>query len=230
MVGFHTTLKKLASTEFITLTLQDRWQEFARRCDLPQADEIWDAISTLYSGEDRPYHNLHYIHDCLEKWDAWPKRPIGVDADMIELAIWFHDIIYDSRRADNEEASAALLSHFIKEHPLCTETIALILSTQHRDTAGMRCEEILSDIDLSILGAPAEQYQDYARAIRKEYHWSLDENFAEKRSFVLRNFLDRDWIYHTPHARTLWQKQAHSNLQWEIDQHAETLRAFEPAP
>ncbi len=225
-----TQTKNLASTEYITLALQDRWQEFARRCDLPSAEEIWDAISTLYSSEERPYHNLHYIHDCFEKWDAWPQRPVGMDADMIELSIWFHDIIYDSRRADNEEASAALLSHFIKDHPLCPETVALILSTKYRDTAGMRCEEILSDIDLSILGAPAEKYQRYARAIRQEYHWSLDENFAEKRKFVLQNFVNRDWIFHTPHARQLWQIQAHANIKWEIEQHTQTLRKFDDTP
>ncbi|WP_018971124.1 HD domain-containing protein [Rubritalea marina] len=208
----------MVSKEYITVALQLRWQEFAQRCQLPQPEAIWDAIATLYSEEERAYHNLHYIHDCLEKWDAWPNKPEQEAAQYIELALWFHDIIYDSRRADNEEASAALLSHFIKDHPLCTETMALILSTRHRDTEGMRCEEILCDIDLSILGAPTEQYQRYARAIRQEYAWVPIENFAPKRSKILENFLNRESIFHTDHAKKLWQTQVPSNLAWEINE------------
>lgn len=194
--------------------LQTRFQNFADQNAIHDWHPIWSAISTLYTQPDRHYHNIHHIADLLTKLDAWP-NPCP-ERNTIELAIWFHDIIYDPKRADNEESSAGLLSHFLRDHPLQPEAASLILATHHNETSGMKPEEIICDIDLSILGAPAEQYQQYATGVRQEYHWVPKEEFAEKRTHVLKNFLNRENIYHTPHAQNLWQNQAKTNLNQEI--------------
>lgn len=198
--------------------LERRWNAFATRIKIDDPAKPWEAIATLHTSPERKYHNIVHIHDCLEKFDAWPDKPTDDGRDSIELAIWFHDIIYESTRADNEDSSAALLTHFLRGHPLETEAIALIMATEHKEASGMRSEEIICDIDLSILGSPAEQYQSYADAILTEYNWIEPEIYREKRCDVLRNFLLLENIYHTEHARTQWQDQALINLQNEIDQ------------
>ncbi len=205
-------------TDTILPALERRWIDFAKRINIDEPSKPWEAIATLHTSPERKYHNIVHIHDCLEKFDAWPNKPTGDDRDSIELAIWFHDIIYESTRADNEDCSAALLTHFLRGHPLEPEAIALIMATEHKETSGMRSEEIICDIDLSILGAPAADYQRYADAILKEYNWVEPEIYREKRCDVLRNFLLRENIYHTEHARAHWQDQARINLQNEINQ------------
>ncbi|MFC4995383.1 hypothetical protein [Rubritalea tangerina] len=198
--------------------LESRWSLFANRTQLPHPHKMWDAIATLHTSPERTYHNIHHVADCLEKFDDWPDKPTDSARDAIELAIWFHDIIYDSRRADNEDSSAALLTHFIRGHALETEAIALIMATEHKEASGMRSEEIICDIDLSILGATPETYTNYATAIRSEYDWVDPETYQQKRTQVLNNFLQRENIYHTEHGRNAWQAQAQSNLQSEIKQ------------
>lgn len=194
--------------------LEQRWHAFADKTNLPDPQAIWSAIHTLYTIPDRHYHNLEHIADSLGKLDAWPEP--CPERSTIELAIWFHDIIQDNKRNDNEDASAALLTYFLRHHPLESEAASLILATHHKETSGMKPEEIMCDIDLSILGSDPEKYQSYAEGIRKEYDWVPAEEFAEKRAAVLKAFLERENIYHTQHARQLWQEQAQINLKEEI--------------
>ncbi|MEO1857550.1 MAG: hypothetical protein ABGY95_09355 [Rubritalea sp.] len=205
-------------TDSILAALERRWTSFAERIEITEPSKPWEAIATLHTSPERKYHNIEHIHDCLEKFDSWPNKPADKACDSIELAIWFHDIIYENTRADNEDYSAALLTHFLRGHPLETEAVALIMATQHKETSGMRSEEIICDIDLSILGSAAEEYQRYADAIQQEYDWVEPEMYREKRCDVLRNFLLRENIYHTEHARSHWQDQAKINLQNEINQ------------
>lgn len=205
-------------TDSILPALERRWNDFAERIEIDDPTKLWEAIATLHTSPERKYHNIEHIHDCLEKLDAWPDKPTDDACDSIELAIWFHDIIYESNRCDNEDSSAALLTHFMRGHSLETEAIALIMATEHKEASGMRSEEIICDIDLSILGATKSEYQRYADAIRHEYNWVEPEVYREKRSDVLQNFLNLENIYHTEHARTHWQNQAKINLQNEIDQ------------
>ena len=197
------------------LTLQKRWMKFSTRVTIPQRDILWKNFVALYSEDNRHYHDLAHIEDCLTKLDHWPSHLSNTMRDTIELAIWFHDIIYDTRRADNEESSAALATHYLRGHPLATDCHALILATRHKQTEGMRAEEIMCDIDLSILGAKPEKYQRYAKNIRSEYSWVETEEYAEARSRVLSNFLKREKLFQTAYAIGRWEKQARINIQEE---------------
>jgi len=197
-------------------TLKNRWLQFAKINILPQAERIWECLDTLYNEDTRHYHNLEHISDCLEKLDTWPIEIPHKNA--VELAIWFHDVIYDSQRADNEESSAALATHLLRGHPLEAEAGALILATRHKETQGMQAEEVLCDIDLSILGAMSEgKYMSYAKKIRQEYAWVPDDEYCEARTRVLGNFLNREELYQTPYAKGRWGKQARINIKKERD-------------
>lgn len=196
-------------------SLYNRWIKYSSRVTIPQKEILWKNFVTLYSEENRHYHNLAHIEDCFNQLDKWPSYPSRAERDAIELAIWFHDIIYDTRRADNEESSAALAIHYLRGHPLAIDCHALILSTRHKQTAGMESEEIMCDIDLSILGATPETYQRYAENIRKEYGWAGIEEYSKGRADILTNFLDRDNLFQTPYAIGRWEAQARINIETE---------------
>lgn len=197
-------------------SLKHRWLLFAKINILPQAERIWESLETLYNEDNRHYHNLDHISDCLDKLDHWPSEIPQKSA--VELAIWFHDVIYDSKRADNEEASAALATNLLRGHPLETDACSLILATRHKETQGMPAEEILCDIDLSILGAMSKgKYISYAKKIRQEYSWVKEHEYCQARARVLQNFLNREDLYQTPYGQGRWSQQARINIKIEHD-------------
>jgi len=179
-------------------SLKTRWLNFASKNAIPQPGYIWKSLNNLYNEDNREYHNLAHVQDCLNKLDYWPTTVPNREA--IELAIWFHDVIYDPKRADNEEASAALMSHLILDHALEADAT----------------EEIMCDIDLSILGSSqSHKYMNYAHKIRQEYAWVDEEVYCKKRAQVLENFLNRGELYQTPYGKRRWGPLAIKNIQKE---------------
>lgn len=207
--------KSLISKSMELYSLQERWIKFSTRVTIPNRELLWESFVTLYSEENRHFHDLTHIEDCLKKLDNWPSHIPGTERDTIEIAIWFHDIIYDTRRADNEESSASLANYYLRGHPLATDCLALILATRHKHTEGMRAEEIMCDIDLSIHGAPPAEYRRYAESIRNEYSWVEIEEYAEARARVLSNFLKLGNLFQTTYAIETWEEQARKNIKNE---------------
>ncbi len=72
--------------------------------------------------------------------------------------------------------------------------------------------QLLVDIDLSILGSPAERFERYDRDVRKEYAWVPGFRYREARAQVLQSFLDRPRLYHGENAVALLEAQARINL------------------
>jgi predicted metal-dependent HD superfamily phosphohydrolase len=140
----------------------------------------------------------------------------------VRLAVWFHDVVYDSRASDNEERSAAharnVLGPLGCPEPLLDEITRLILLTRkHETTADDPAGQVLLDADLAILGAGEEEYDRYARAIRREYAWVDEESYRDGRGKVLRAFLDRPRLYFTPTLLDRLERQARDNLRRELE-------------
>lgn len=176
-------------------------------------EEVFERLVAKYSEEHRKYHNLVHVEKMLGE-----KNRLSPDDDALELAIWFHDVIYDPKSAENERLSA---DYFLSELGSCfqldfsAEVEGLIMATDHRvDRAGTEREDLLIDIDLSILAASEEDYDLYAKAIREEYSFVPDKDFKEGRSKVLRAFLEKR-IFFTEHYREL-EECARRNLLREI--------------
>ena len=72
--------------------------------------------------------------------------------------------------------------------------------------------QLLVDIDLSILGSPAERFERYDQDVRKEYAWVSGFRYQEARAQVLQSFLDRPQLYHGEAAVALLEVQARINL------------------
>jgi len=161
------------------------------------------------------YHNLAHIEDCLEKFARF--QSLADDPRAVELAIWFHDIVYDPRAKDNEERSADEAAVFLQGTEFVDSVRILILATEHNEESGSRDARLLCDIDLSILGSERELYQTYSKAIREEYAWVSDEEYRAGRAKVLRRFLDRSSIYGLSKLRECFEERARLNLEWEIE-------------
>jgi predicted metal-dependent HD superfamily phosphohydrolase len=177
--------------------------------------EAFADLASRYSEPSRHYHNLDHLADVLGIIEEL------TDAAAVRLAAWFHDAVYDSRSKDNEERSAALaeqtLTGFGLPRPLVANVARLILLTKtHAADAGDRDAHILLDADLAILGADDARYDEYSRAIRREYAWVEEAAYREGRGRVLEGFLRRPRIYLTDGLLGSHEEPARHNLRREL--------------
>lgn len=75
---------------------------------------------------------------------------------------------------------------------------------------------LLLDVDLAILGSGVVEFEEYDRAIRKEYAWVSEADYRSGRTKVLESFLRRPTIYRTPALRALHEKAARENLRRKV--------------
>jgi predicted metal-dependent HD superfamily phosphohydrolase len=167
-----------------------------------------------WAGPGRAYHGLDHLRDCLARLDDAPDD--GADRDLVEAALWFHDAVYDPRAGDNEARSAELaratLAALGVPDQQATAVADLVLATRHREPPRGAEARLLCDVDLAILGAPAEDFDHYDRAIRLEYAWVPEMVYRPERAAVLRALLARRPLYVTAHFRDRYEQSARGNL------------------
>jgi predicted metal-dependent HD superfamily phosphohydrolase len=174
-----------------------------------------DDIIAAYSTEGRHYHNLGHIEDCLAALDGVTDLNAR-DREILTAAIWWHDVVYDATRADNEEESARLAEQNLPQE-LRDEVGRLIrLTKTHEVHAGDRLGAILLSIDLGILGADAPAYDAYAAAIRQEYAHVPDAAYRSGRAEVLRRFIARPTIYPDASFAAKLEQAARGNITREL--------------
>ncbi|MEM7261949.1 MAG: N-methyl-D-aspartate receptor NMDAR2C subunit, partial [Planctomycetota bacterium] len=171
---------------------------------------------TAHCEPERVYHTAQHHEECFGHLDGCAIEPDHAGA--LELAIWFHDAVYHSRRPDNEARSAALARRALGTlDPKIVDRVAeLILVTKHDTPPRTPDEQLLVDIDLAILGADTERFDEYERQIREEYEWVPEPQYREARSAVLRGFLAREPLYSTEHFGRKLEERARGNIERSI--------------
>jgi predicted metal-dependent HD superfamily phosphohydrolase len=176
-----------------------RWRNLWQAVAAGDADGIYRELVARYSEPHRAYHTLEHIGECLRHLDSarhFLSRPLEV-----ELAIWFHDAIYDPRRNDNEERSVQLAGERLQaagvNGPIATRTADFIRLTTHEYHVLSGDGAVLCDVDLAILGAEPERFDRYDADIRQEYSWVPENVYRIERVRVLERFLNRPRIYST---------------------------------
>ncbi len=206
-------------TQSIISKLKSDWQSQTRK--FCSNDKIINDISSLlvekYSEKHRAYHNLSHINYLLKKAEMIDFE----DFDSVYFAIWFHDIIYAPKKSDNEVESAKLAVKLLQQLSFPKNKITLvkqiILATQTHSAENLDQDgKIFLDLDLSILGAKPEIYQNYAQAIRMEYSHVWNFLYRRGRRKILESFLQREVIFFSAEIRQNLEKQARSNLANEI--------------
>ena len=135
----------------------------------------------------------------------------------VELALWFHDAVYDPQRKDNEERSADWARASVLAAGCSAEiagrVAALVLATKsHAAPAGDADAALLLDVDLAILGAAPGRFDEYERQIRAEYAHVPEAEFRARRKQVLQGFVERQRIYATDAFHDALEARARTNL------------------
>lgn len=173
-----------------------------------------DTLLASYAQPHRKYHTQRHLFECLTLFGSL--RDTLNRPDEVEMALWFHDSIYDLAASDNEKLSAAWAGEALRSAGVGKEAVsrieALILITKHDVDPCTADEAVLVNIDLAILGAPAERFAEYECQIREEYAHVPAWLFRRKRRSFLEGFLARPVLYGTLALRQQFEARARSNL------------------
>ena len=179
---------------------------------------VMNDLLDRYSEPHRRYHTLQHLAECIATLET--HTHLVLHPGELELALWFHDAIYDPHASDNEARSATLAEVAVMEGTgskvAATRTRDLILATRHSNQPTDDDQRVLMDIDLWILGAPSDRFDEYERQVREEYGWVPQETYCTKRSAILQGFFDRPSIYGTTCFQAELESRARANLQRSI--------------
>lgn len=178
--------------------------------------ECWAEIETEYTSEARYYHNLAHLENMLSELS-------GIESDVNEkdallFSIYYHDIIYNTAKSDNEFKSAMLFRKRIertnfKQIEKCVQQIEL---TKEHELSIDNDTNILLDLDLSILGKSNKEYQEYSESIRSEYKMYSDHEYRNGRKKILIKLLNIPAIYKTDYFKRKYEAIAKNNLNLEL--------------
>jgi len=175
---------------------------------------LFEALMAAYAEPQRRYHSLQHLEECLGHFEQ--VRELAEHPEEVEIALWFHDAVYDVRGATNERQSAdwAVRALMTGNASRSTQNRVehLIMATRHDAAPGDSDERLLVDIDLSIIGAAPKRFAEYDGQIRAEYSWVPEAIYVMKRKAVLSSFLARTSIYSTAYFRERYETQARINL------------------
>lgn len=171
-----------------------------------------------HAGWLRRYHGLSHLAFLFQEIEALTDQIR--DLPRLTYAAWFHDAIYKSWRTDNEARSAewaqSALARMGASPELAIRVHALILATADHANGGQDSDDALFlDMDCAILGAPAEQYDQYAKQVRQEYVWAPGGSYRKGRLAFLNTQLERPALFHTEVYRERFEDQARANLERE---------------
>lgn len=182
----------------------------------------WKHIQSQYSESHRYYHTLNHLIDMFHLFNGHKTKMS--EPDLVSLAIFFHDIIYDPKKNDNEERSADLFVQYtreccvnLKEDEISKVKDWILLTKTHQvKDVGSEDYHYFLDIDMAVLGRQEKGYKEYADQIREEYKHIPDKEYKTKRSKVLSNFCKRDRLYSTKEFFDNYDNQAKENMAKEI--------------
>jgi predicted metal-dependent HD superfamily phosphohydrolase len=194
----------------------DAWARLAG--DSPTARTEWAAVLEAWSEPHRRYHGLTHLAAVLGLVDELAAA--ADDADAVRLAAWYHDVVHDPTRDDNEAASAgrarAGLNGLVPAERIAEVERLVLLTAGHDPAPGDANGAVLCDADLAVLASPPEAYATYASAIREEYGHLPDEVFAAGRAAVLEQLLALPALYRLPAVADRWTARARANLTAEL--------------
>lgn len=196
-----------------------RWYDLWERLQLEHRTGQFETVMARWQESHRHYHTPRHLLECLNVLDF--VKGYCMQPDLVEMALWYHDIFYNMHGHDNEERSAELArSTFVKSggsEASGEEVRQIVLATTHRLPVRTLEAAIATDVDLAILGATPERYAVYEQNVRLEYAHVAEVHYRTGRSRLLLPFLMRKQIFRTPFLHQLLEHRAGTNLRGALN-------------
>ncbi|MFK8010865.1 MAG: N-methyl-D-aspartate receptor NMDAR2C subunit [Marinicellaceae bacterium] len=197
---------------------EDQWIDLMNRVGISDNLETFSQLQSSYNQKHRHYHSVHHIDAVLKHLKK--TRHLANDYEALETALWFHDAIYKIFSSTNELDSANWAQQFLQDNQVNNKFISkvhgLIMVTLHNAIPQESDEQLMVDIDLSILGTDPATYQLFEKWIRKEYQLIPAFIYKKKRKAILSEFLQRDRIYSHEYFYEKLETKARINMKQAI--------------
>ncbi len=226
----------MLTNEKLAELLAPYWRRACARCTGSKSADWFAKITTTMAVPPteplppagvmvRAYHNMQHVHELCELYET-KIRPVYATLDLrprddvVFLTCFFHDIVYDATKKDNEELSAAALAEFAADtalpdsvrDPVFRITMATKKHTEWTPqqvptalAAGASsvelerpiAQEVLDtqvflDMDLAILGASPSRYEEYSSQIAIEYRHFPPLDFCAGRGAFLQGMVAKE--------------------------------------
>ena len=179
---------------------------------------FWNEIEKKYNSAGRYYHTTTHLEKLIDELNSY--KHLIADWDTLLFSVFYHDIIYNVLKSNNEESSAELAVKrlSITKFPVvridsCKEQI---LATKSHLFSNNEDTNLLTDADLSVFGQPPDVYEQYCSQIRKEYSTYPGIVYKPGRKKVLIHFLNMEKIFKTSFFYNKYELQARANLESEL--------------
>lgn len=220
--GLRVPLKE--RPEKIRNTLLRQWNEY-----FSEFADLGEHLLDQWEQPHRAYHNSAHLLEMLTTLEK-----LAAVTPALVLATWLHDIVYDARRGDDEDASARfaqdVCAPLVRQGAITQQELdavaALIEATAtHTISQLSRAitevfieEEVQAffDADMAILGAKTPRYDRYSAGVRQEFSRFSDEEFTRGRKQFLTDATAREQLFYTEKARQLFDEQARRNMRREL--------------
>ena len=193
------------------------------------SEQLWNEVETAYSNQKRHYHNLHHLEHLLN--ELFEVKEKIKDWDVLLFSLFYHDLVYNPLRRDNEERSIIIAENRLATIDVPSGKIDAckkqILATKAHEKTEDGDTDFFIDADLSVLGQDWNDYKNYVTAIRKEYSLYADNLYYPGRKAVVQHFLQMDRIFKTEYFFAKYEAQARQNLQQELENIEQALRQAE---
>ncbi|HPT66084.1 MAG TPA: hypothetical protein PK257_02120 [Candidatus Woesebacteria bacterium] len=199
--------------------LNKHWNDLCQRLNINKDQNSFNEIVKNYSESHRHYHNLKHIDNSLGEFELIKDKLNNPEA--VELAIWYHDIVYNLYESDNEEQSAELAKTFCQKNNLSPDFTKQvedhILFTKHTSLINNSDSQYLADIDMSILGKQPDIFDIYEKQIYKEYSTLYSKaDYQKGRTKFFKTILKHP-IYTTDFFKNRYEQAARDNIQRTIN-------------
>lgn len=203
------------------IDLQAEWTRLCEALGIEAAygGQLWAHLVDAYDEPQRHYHRLDHIAAVVA--DAVRLRDRFARPDAVVLALFFHDIVYEPVRRDNETRSADKLQTWLGRRidagilAFCRQAIEATATHVGQGDADI---DLLLDIDMAIVGAPRDTYLRYAENVAREYLpvYGFDAYAAGRVKLFLEPTLARDRLFLTEPFADL-EADARANMAEELN-------------
>jgi predicted metal-dependent HD superfamily phosphohydrolase len=177
------------------------------------AGAVFDEVQAYYSEPGRHYHTPNHIDHCIRQFDLAVTEMD--DADAVEMAIWFHDLVFENDANDNELQSARRFAELADESMdagFKSRVYDLIMATAPPRQAKTNDEGFMLDIDLSSFGLPWDDFVRDSQAVRQESPQLSDAEFFPGQRAFLESLVNREHFYFTEFFRSRIEDTARDNI------------------
>ena len=196
------------------------WQRCLRDGATDDSGAIHRQIVKGYGEPQRRYHTLAHVAHCLTQFDHC--KSLARNPDALEIAVWFHDVIFEPGRPDNEALSARLyqdLSAGIHANEMRQLIDRLIMATLHDGSSlGDADASYMVDIDLSSFGLDWDAFLLDSQNLREENPNLSDSDYYRKLRKFHSSLLARPRFFLSDFFYQRYEQQARDNVSRYLEQ------------